>query len=470
MNTPDKYQQAVIDDCARPAGDHFVVRARAGSGKTSTILNAIERVPRGLSVLVCAFNSKIKNELARKIDERGLFADVQTLHSYGFRQCGRMQIDHSKLRRHSEPVLIGAPSEYAQSVRKAVSLAKGKLCVERQEVINLISAHTLDVPPSDEARFAEDVLTIMRACYTDKECIDFDDQIWLPVMRKSRVWQYDRVFIDETQDLNLAQIRLAQMACRPNGRIVAVGDNRQAIYAFRGADSRAMARIIDELNGYTLPLSVSYRSGKNIIREAQKWVPDIEWAPHAEDGFVGRCNESEMVKNATRGDFVVSRKNAPLVKACLQFMREGRPAFVLGQDVSADLSALVIRSKARTVAKLLDWIDNWEEKQIKKATSKNPDADVQRIADAAECIRALSENEETVDDVRAKLRTLFDDCDHDSKRITLMSTHKAKGLEADRVWMLRDTYLQRQGEEEENLAYVATTRAKSELWHVRGVS
>ena len=468
--TPDKFQKAVIDDCAQSNGGHFVVRARAGSGKTSTILNAIERVPRGLSVLVCAFNSKIKTELARKVEQRGLFSDVQTLHSYGFRQCGRMQIDHGKLRRHSEPVLVGAPSEYAQAVRKAVSLAKAKLCVERGEVIDLIASHALDVSPNDESRFAEDVLTIMRACYTDKECLDFDDQIWLPVMRKSRTWQYDRVFIDETQDLNLAQIRLAMMACRPGGRIVAVGDNRQAIYAFRGADSRAMARVLDELNGYTLPLSVSYRCGKAIIREAQRWVADIEWAPNAAAGLVGNCDEKQMVREASQGDFVVSRKNAPLVKTCLQFMREGRPAFVLGQDVSAELSSLVIQSKARTVTKLLDWVDNWEQKQVKKAQAKNQDADIQRIADAAECIRVLSENEETVDDVRAKLRTLFDDCDHDSKRITLMSTHKAKGLEADRVWMLRDTYLQRQGDEEENLAYVATTRAISELWHVRGIS
>lgn len=468
--SPDKYQQAVIDDCANRNGGHFVVRARAGSGKSSTILNAVERVPRGLSVLVCAFNSKIKTELARKTDERGLHADVQTLHSYGFRQCGRMQIDHGKLRRHSDPVLIGAPSEYAQAVRKAVSLAKGKLCVERQEVIDLIPAHALDIPEAEEQRFAEDVLGIMRACYVDKDALDFDDQIWLPVMRKSRVWQYDYVFIDETQDLNLAQIRLATMACRQGGRIIAVGDNRQAIYGFRGADSRAMKRVVDELQGYVLPLSVSYRCGKAIIKEAQRWVPDIEWAPNADDGFVGKCSEKDMAKSATRGDFVVSRKNAPLVKACLQFMREGKPAVVLGQDVAAELSTLVMRSKARNVAKLVDWIDNWEQKQIKKAHTKNPDADIQRIADAAECIRVLSENEDSVDDVRAKLRTLFDDCDTDSKRITLMSTHKAKGLEADRVWMLRDTYLQRQGDEEENLAYVATTRAKSELWHVKGIS
>lgn len=465
---PDKYQQAVIDDAATGSG-HALVRARAGSGKTSTIINAIERVPRGLSVLVCAFNAKLKPEIQRKIEARGLCADVSTLHSYGARQCGKARLDNYKARRHAEEQIIGASKEHIRAVLKAVSLAKGMLLRTRPEILTLIPRFQLDVKPSDEKRFAEDVLAVMKACFYDLDTIDFDDQIWMPVVHKRRVWQYDRVFIDETQDLNLAQIRLAMMACREGGRIVAVGDDRQSIYAFRGADERAIARVQSELKAETFPLSVSYRCAKRIVCQAQIIVPDIEYAPNAPMGTVEDASEKQLLRNAALGDFVVSRKNAPLIKLCLRLLKEGTPAVVLGRDVSSELSALVQRSKTEDVTKMLEYVEKWKARELKRILDQNPEADTDRVEDTAACIAAISEGEESVEDVRAKLRTMFDEAGN-ARRVTLMSTHKAKGLEADRVWLLKDTYTPSKGIEEQNLLYVGITRAKHELYYVEGVS
>ena len=466
--TPDKYQQAVIDDAANGTG-HALVRARAGSGKTSTIINAIERVPRGLSVLVCAVNAKLKPEIQRKIEARGLCADVSTLHSYGARQCGKARLDNYKARRHAEEQIIGASKEHIRAVLKAVSLAKGMLLRTRPEILSLIPRFQLEVKPSDERRFAEDVLCVMKACFYDLDTIDFDDQIWMPVVHKRRVWQYDRVFIDETQDLNLAQIRLAMMACRDGGRIVAVGDDRQSIYAFRGADERAIARVQSELQASVFPLSVSYRCAKRIVCQAQGIVHDIEYAPNAPMGTVEDASEKQLLRNAALGDFVVSRKNAPLVKLCLRLLKEGTPAVVLGRDVSSELSALVQRSKTEDVTKMLEYVEKWKARELKRILDQNPEADTDRVEDTAACIAAISEGEESVEDVRAKLRTMFDESG-DAHRVTLMSTHKAKGLEADRVWLLKDTYTPSKSIEEQNLLYVGITRAKHELYYVEGVS
>src|SRR5262249_47785764 len=95
--------------------------------------------------------------------------------------------------------------------------------------------------------------------------IDFDDMIWLPVVLRLSVWTYDRVFVDETQDLNAAQLELALRACRAKGRILAIGDDKQAIYRFRGADSNAVERIIRRLSAKVLPLSVTYRCAQRIV-------------------------------------------------------------------------------------------------------------------------------------------------------------------------------------------------------------
>jgi superfamily I DNA/RNA helicase len=69
--------------------------------------------------------------------------------------------------------------------------------------------------------------------------------------------------------------------------------------------------------------------------------------------------------------------------------------------------------------------------------------------------------------VTAKIQALFSDTD-ETRRVTLSTTHKAKGLERDRAWVLADTYRPTRGTEEANLWYVAVTRAKTTLFLVRG--
>src|SRR5690606_8710435 len=67
--------------------------------------------------------------------------------------------------------------------------------------------------------------------------IDFDDMIFVPVRNNwVRAW-YNVVIVDECQDMNAAQIEMALRACKKGGRIIVVGDEKQAIYGFRGADS-----------------------------------------------------------------------------------------------------------------------------------------------------------------------------------------------------------------------------------------
>jgi len=66
--------------------------------------------------------------------------------------------------------------------------------------------------------------------------IDFADMIFLPVALKLiRPW-FDMVVVDEAQDMTSAQLEIAVGACKRGGRVVIVGDDRQAIYGFRGAD------------------------------------------------------------------------------------------------------------------------------------------------------------------------------------------------------------------------------------------
>ena len=75
--------------------------------------------------------------------------------------------------------------------------------------------------------------------------------------------------------------------------------------------------------------------------------------------------------------------------------------------------------------------------------------------------RSLAETVASVEELTRKLEMLFND-EAGAASVMCSTVHKAKGLEADRVWVLEDT-LRNGGIEEENCRYVAYTRARKEL-------
>jgi superfamily I DNA/RNA helicase len=469
MRTWSPYQLAVFNNVASGKG-HTVVNAVAGSGKTTTIIEALSHVPAGHKTLFVAFNKSIATELGRRVTARGV--EVSTLHSYGLKcitaALGRLRIDSHRVDDLCR-ALCGSDYKTADMRRdlaRTVSLAKGALASSEEQIDDIIDAFGIESARND-GNFVRNVLKILEQCTgTEDGRIDFDDMVWLPLVLDLKQRKFDRVFVDETQDLNPAQIELTLRACKANGRILAVGDPRQAIYRFRGADENAFGNVKARLSAAELPLSVCYRCCKSIIRKAQEIVPTIEAAPDAEEGEVLVATYKEMRKNAQPGDFILSRTNAPLIGLVMGFLAEGRRAAIQGRDIGASLAALVKKSKAQTVEALRSYIEEWSAKECDRLAKKR--RDTQAIEDKASCILAISEGASTVEEVLTRVESLFADTD-DSSRITLSTTHKAKGLERDRVWMISATYRKRPGVEEDNLAYVAVSRARKTLMLVEGL-
>lgn len=490
-----KYQQAVFEDVANGDG-HTVVNAVAGSGKTTTIVYAMRHVPPGKRTLFVAFNKGIAENLKRQAPKG---VEVSTLHSYGLRtitrSLGRLTISKYRVddfcrelmqrdvtaafeaeqKSGALPKSAPAPTDreidretadLRHQLAKTVSLAKATLASEDDQIDEIIDSFGIDAGNTEEdrKRFISLVHELLFRCVQiDDGRIDFDDMIWLPLVRDLPQQQFDRVFVDETQDLNKAQIELTLRACRPGGRICAVGDPCQSIYAFRGADSSAVDNVVERLRAKVLPLSVCYRCAKSIVREAKKMVPHIEWAPDAAEGTVSEASESQMMRDVSPGDFILSRTNAPLISLCLALLVRGTPANIQGRDVGAALTAFVRKSNAKTVEELRDYVEDWRAQEIARLSRKK--RDTQAVEDRADCILALSEGVPSVRDVIARIEELFADKD-DANRVILSTTHKAKGMERQCVWVLSSTYRRRPGREEDNLYYVAVTRAQKVLFLV----
>lgn len=248
-------------------------------------------------------------------------------------------------------------------------------------------------------------------------------------------------------------------------RIIAVGDKSQAIYAFRGADSKSMNRIETELKACILPLSVCYRCPKSVIKLAQNIVPDIEACDHAPEGNVYNIKDTEINGIAESGDFILCRCTAPLVSLCYEFLREGKRAYVKGRDIGQSLIAFMERLKADSFEDLTQKLNEYAATVIPALIEQNKEQEAILAQDKIDTLFILIEGCKDVDCVKAKIESLFSDTE--SNGICLSTVHKAKGLEAERVFILCPEKMPHPmaktpeaQEQEKNIKYVAFTRVK----------
>lgn len=477
------------------------VQARAGTGKTSTIiegLNNADEIRNGGRVLLAAFNNRIAEELASRAP-RGV--TVKTLHSAGFDAVkaawGRVGVDKDRGRRVAGAVLqplLPVGFAYANSdpgdgrrrtreaaefnavcyaVAKLASLGKLTLTTDAPQLADLAVDFDLEIDEEwrkrgwTTPRIATFAIEAMIAAAEYSPVVDFDDMLWCPWMADLAPTRYDLVIIDEAQDMNAAQLALAIASRADDGRVLVVGDDRQCIYGFMGANVEAFDRTRDELGAARVPLSVTFRCPARVVAAAQIIVPDYEAAPGAQLGVVDCVAEATAVPQIRPGDFVLSRTNAGAVGACLALLRHGTRAIVRGRDVAASIKARVRAFKVNTIASVIAAARTWLDLEIKRAEASNRPSIAERATDMCETIIALAEGMVSVDAFIARIDDLFTD-DPGTARVACSTVHKSKGLEAERVWIMAKTFWPSFHVGEENIRYVAMTRALRELHFVDG--
>lgn len=482
-------QQEGIFNWFKTGKGNLVVRARAGTGKTTTILEAINYAPEKY-IMLCAFNKRIADELTKKL--RNPKAQAKTLHSIGFSivrsNWQGVKVDDDRAfriarkvwsegkrnagdRRSLNQLEDAAPSPVITAIVKLAGVGKNAApFASIEDLENLALAHNI-VPEgngfSDEVSNLQLAQWAHQAMYyaTEKDgTIDFDDMVYLPVYHEWMQPVYDLVVVDEAQDMNATQLALAQGVAR--GRVVVVGDDRQAIYGFRGADSNAIDRLLLELKAQELPLTTTYRCPKTVVAVAQKLVPDYTAADVAPDGQVIAGTEKLMFETAAPGDFILSRVNAPLARISMAFLREKKKVRIEGKDIGKGLLSLVKKMKAESIPDFVMKLEAWADKECTKLSASKKSAAMTRmeyIRDQEETLITLTDGCTEVEHLTSRIQELFEST---GPAIVCSSVHKAKGLEADKVFVLVDTLYcggKRHSIEEENIHYVAVTRAKCTL-------
>lgn len=490
---PSAEQQAFYDWVDYCSGN-AVLEAVAGAGKTTTLVNGVSRMNG--NVFIGAYNKKMGDELSSKTAHIPN-CKAGTFHSAGFGALRfylknkniRATIDDKKVRKIVERLVHETPyEEFVAPVVKLVSLAKqmgfGIDGLVGRPIAgdwnHLIAVH--DIMESAPEWATPDMVTkiaIDAIIRNNKvvDVIDFDDMIYLPLLLNLRFFKNDWVLIDEAQDTNPTRREMARRMLAPNGRLVAVGDPHQAIFGFTGADSDSLFLIRRMFNAQTLKLSVTFRCPKAVVREAQKYVSHIQSHPNSPEGELMTMSGVEMLKFVKNGDAILARNNKPLVEMCLRLIRMGVSAKIEGRDIGQSLVSLVTRTKARGIKNLKTRMMEWRDGEMAKARGERDEAREERILDQYETIevlmaRAEDNKIETLGGLTEMIRSMFDDVGDNNRNIVVLSSvHRSKGLEWERVFILnRETTMPSpratqpwQLDQENNLIYVALTRAKETL-------
>lgn len=485
-------QQQACFDWVQMGQGSVVVEAVAGAGKTTTLVEMVRRM-RG-SVNLLAFNAKMGKELkTRTADLRNVHAG--TFHSFGLRALsrvlGKFEVEEKKSLRIVQEMLEDTDEDEIEGLKPAVvqlvGLAKQMGFLVRGMVESPTARHWEGLVEKHDImeRLPEDVTIgqvtrlsaqVLRASCEDLRTIDFDDMVYLPLLRQLRFYPADWVLIDEAQDTNPTRREFARRMLSPTGRLVAVGDPRQAIFGFTGADHDSLDRIRETFSAGTLRLSVTYRCPKTVVRLAREHVQHIEAAPTAPDGRHLEIEYDELASVVEPGDAILCRFNRYLVSTCFRLIRAGKPAKIEGRAIGEGLAALAGRWKARTLDVLETRLATYFEREIGKAKAKDNDARVEALADQQATMEVLvARGRElkitSVAALQEMIRGMFDDVGASQRLVVLSSVHRSKGLEWERVFILgrrqmmpaRSAKQDWQQLQEANLIYVALTRAQGTL-------
>jgi superfamily I DNA/RNA helicase len=475
--TASPSQQAVFDK-VQNSKDNIAVQATAGAGKTFTLVNALKLLPRLKKSIFLSFSNAIVDELKPKLPAN---IKASTLHSLG---CRMIMAKYKGVKVNANKYFQLSLEHFEDRSKETYKKAFGvqDLCnyarltltpFEEESLRELCNQYMIDAN-QEQVLIAEIILNENTKLKRVSE-IDFADMIYFPAMYPELVVEkYDYVFVDEVQDTNEAQgVLIGNIIRKPNGRLIICGDEKQAIYGFQGSNIDSFQRIEGRFNCKRMALTETYRCSKAVVKLAQTVYPEvIESLPNAPEGIVRRGELSE----AREGDMVICRNTKPLIAAFFYFLNRGIKSYVVGKDFEKGLITLAESvhgySMQNVQKNIEDKLHSFYDELVEDGV-KNPDNNPKYIAlqEKCEILLVILDRCDKAADLVPRIKEIFDE---DKKAIKLLTSHRSKGLENERVFfievfckkkLLPSEYavLQWQKIQEDNLLFVTYTRAKQEF-------
>lgn len=491
---PPTPEQLAIFSAALTSRSNLMISAYAGCGKSTTLEMLSHKLPEEPTIAL-AFNVKIAKELKERLPS---YFEVKTFNGLGHSAWGRALGKRCELEERKLSKLLSTLCKEEELSLEQDEFIEILNLVKRARHAGLVpSSFTqrgllADITPNwddlSELTLEEHHLALARELLVRsikksfEGLIDYDDQVYMSSLFGGQFPRFSRVFVDEAQDLSPLNHRQIAKVAGLNGRLFVVGDPKQAIYGFRGADHTSMDSLRGLRKDWTdLLLSLTFRCPRAIVDRQQNHAPGYTAAPANADGEVLPWAYDLDDQSWTWSDVrevagedhiaILCRNTAPVIKMAFKLIRQGIGCHVLGRDIGKGLTALVKKEFAsiQGAANLITAITSWKERQRALAEANEKDEKVAKICDQAESLIAVCEVQEPQSGL--ELARQLDDLFSRSGGVALATIHRAKGLEWPVVvhldpWRVPSKYAQKdeaQMQQELNLKYVAETRAQRAL-------
>jgi hypothetical protein len=469
---PTPEQQAIID--AAKTGQNLAITAGAGTGKTTTLKQIANAIPgRGLYL---AYNKAIATDAK---DSFPRHVQCMTAHAIAWHKvvkdspAFRNRLNAGRMQAKDQASLLGinGPSRLTENFVAApwqlMRLINGTVrhfCYSADAELQLYHVPRtpgLDDEPADRVHIQRLVLPFARKLWADVSSesgkLPFQHDHYLKLWTlpdengETPQARVDYILFDEAQDANpcIAQLVLGQR----NTQQIAVGDEQQAIYGWRGAKDALSTWPAQ----HRLQLSQSWRFGQAIADEANRWLG----LNGAALRLTGNPNLNSEVRDVDEPDAVLCRTNGGCMSEVLAALDEDRkPALVGGGGELRKLAeaAQELKSRGRTAHPELWQFTSWGQVQdcVEDGSAE----------DLAVAVRLIDEH--TPEGLIECLGKLVDERQAD---VVISTVHKAKGREWNRVRVGndfkaprdKDGQLTEPNPAEVMLAYVTVTRAKHQL-------
>lgn len=484
-----KYQKE-IEKTFLETNKNIAIDAGPGCGKSFVLTYLAKKAPTYKKLIFLAFNKSIASELEKKLPPT---AEASTIHSCSFRTFLRYYKIKVTVKENKTFILLKRNLKTRLKFKnpKLENAYYFNLC----KIYDLWRMNLLDLDIQQISQMAEnydiewynyyypdfqrlvEILNDYNSNLDNGHMIDFTDMLWLlKDVPKTAFRQYDIVQVDEFQDLNKLQQSVVEKLIKPNGRFVIVGDEKQSIYSFMGSVTQVFKDFKNKPNTITLPLSVSYRCAKSVIEEANQIFPDELPIEANETNIEGEVRDGK-ISEIQEGDYVLCRNNKPLVELWLKLLKQGKSAYIYGKDYAETLLKLLsevedfIQDDERVQLYFEDKLSDLE-KDLKINGVTNPlnSSKYNNLLEKISILKILYLHYKTYENLGNVVNSLFSD---ELKGITLMTCHKSKGLENDRVFIYRRELIPSKYANseimlraEKCLAFVAITRAKKALIYI----
>lgn len=294
-------------DAAETLHGPCIVIAGAGTGKTKTLINrAATMILSGIHpayILISTFTNKaaseIKDRLEEEIGENGQYVNAGTFHSIIFKMILKQFPDSEYLKKQkinveelqilddseSSVLFKQAIKELPESDKEEIDTNEWKVSTFEKELgkNRSLGRNATDYIRNIIAGSAEEVFQKITGAiwlgYTEKcraaNGIDFDDILVVtdkflkvePEAAKELAERYKYIMLDEYQDTNPVQMNIMDKIAKFHGNIFVVGDEKQSIYKFRGADIGIILNFKDRYpTSKQVDMVKNYRSYPEVVR------------------------------------------------------------------------------------------------------------------------------------------------------------------------------------------------------------